>query len=485
MILMKQLIKTAAAALFGGFIALGTYVAFFEGGNQPTLIEPKAEFKLSNYATSPSMPLESIDFVEAANKSIDAVVHVKTVSTGGQSYNPLSRYFGGEPYPAKQQRASGSGVIISADGYIVTNNHVIENAETIEITTNDNQTFEASLIGRDAGTDIALLKIKAESMPSITLGNSDALQIGEWVLAVGNPFNLTSTVTAGIVSAKARNINILDYDPSSETFPLESFIQTDAAVNPGNSGGALVNGRGELIGINTAIASRTGSYSGYSFAVPVSIVKKVTADLLEFGKVQRAYIGVSISNIDPDLRTAEGLDASEGAYVRGLLEGGAAEQAGIAQGDIIISVEDFLVRSVTELQEQVGKYRPGDKIAVSILRGNQKQSLEILLRDRNGNTELKKRSEEELNMIFGAKFEVLNEQEKSALKVVNGVKITEIEEGKFRKAGIKEGFIITHIDKQPVESPEDVKRILNAKSGGVLVEGFHQNGMPDYYGFGV
>jgi len=482
---MKQLIKTASVALFGGFVALGSYIAFFENTNSPGALEPRAEFKLTNYTASPSMPLESIDFVEASNKSLDAVVHVKTVSVAQRYYNPWSRYFGGDPYSSKQQRASGSGVIISDDGFIVTNNHVIENAESIEITTNDNQTFEATLVGRDPGTDIALLKIKGEGLPSIILGDSDALQVGEWVLAVGNPFNLTSTVTAGIVSAKARNINILDYDPGSETFPLESFIQTDAAVNPGNSGGALVNGRGELIGINTAIASKTGSYSGYSFAVPVSIVKKVTADLLEFGKVQRAYIGVSISNIDPDLREVEGIEVSEGAYVRGLLEGGAAEQAGIIEGDIIISVEDFPVRSVTELQEQVGKHRPGDEIKVGILRGNDKRSLEVLLRDRYGNTELKKRSEEELDMIFGAKFEVLSDQEKSAFKVGNGVKIMDIGEGKFRRAGLKEGFIITHIDKQPVESLEDIKSILNAKSGGVLVEGFHQNGMPDYFGFGV
>lgn len=482
---MKQLIKTTAVALIGGFVAVGSYVFIFENGVQQELNEPKAEFKLTNYDASPIMPLESIDFVEAANKSLDAVVHVKTVTTAKQDYNPWSRYFGGQPYSTRPQRASGSGVIISSDGYIVTNNHVIDNAEFIEVTTNDNQTFKAKLIGKDPGTDIALLKIESQNMRAITLGDSDALQIGEWVLAVGNPFNLTSTVTAGIVSAKARNINILDYDPASETFPLESFIQTDAAVNPGNSGGALVNGRGELIGINTAIASRTGSYSGYSFAVPVSIVKKVTADLLEFGQVQRAYIGVSISNIDANLKSSEGLNVSEGAYVRGLLEGGAAEQAGIVQGDIIVSVEDFPVRNVTELQEQVGKYRPGDKINVNILRGNKSQSHRVLLRDRKGNTELKIRTEEELNTIFGAKFEVLDNEEKSALKLANGVKITDIEDGKFRRAGIKEGFIITHIDKQPVESPEDVKRILNAKSGGVLVEGFHQNGMPDYYGFGV
>ncbi|HKK39608.1 MAG TPA: trypsin-like peptidase domain-containing protein, partial [Cryomorphaceae bacterium] len=374
---MKQTIKTAVAALFGGFVALGTYVTVIDEGTLDTNIEPRTEFRLTNYTSSPSIPLESMDFVNASNKSLDAVVHVKTISAAQKYYNPWSRYFGGEPYSSKQQRASGSGVIISDDGYIVTNNHVIENAETIEITTNDNRTFEATLVGRDPGTDIALLKISADALPSIILGDSDALQVGEWVLAVGNPFNLTSTVTAGIVSAKARNINILDYDPGAETFPLESFIQTDAAVNPGNSGGALVNGRGELIGINTAIASRTGSYSGYSFAVPVSIVKKVTADLLEFGKVQRAYIGVNISNIDPKLRNEENIQVSEGAYIRGLLAGGAAEMAGLEEGDIIVSVEDFPVRSVTELQEQVGKYRPGDEIEVGILRDNEKRSLEV------------------------------------------------------------------------------------------------------------
>jgi len=482
---MKQTIKTVTVALIGGFVALGTYITFIEQDSPITDLEPKTEFRFTNNTSSPSIPLESMDFVMAANRSLDAVVHVKTISAAQKYYNPWSRYFGGDPYTSKQQRASGSGVIISDDGYIVTNNHVIENAETIEVTTNDNRTFDATLIGRDPGTDIAVLKISADALPSIILGDSDALQVGEWVLAVGNPFNLTSTVTAGIVSAKARNINILDYDPNAETFPLESFIQTDAAVNPGNSGGALVNGRGELIGINTAIASKTGSYSGYSFAVPVSIVKKVTADLLEFGKVQRAYIGVNISNIDPELRNTNNIEVSEGAYVRGLLAGGAAEIAGLEEGDIIISVEDFPVRSVTELQEQVGKYRPGDEIEVGILRSNEKRSLKVLLRDRYGNTELRKRSEEELNMVFGAKIEALSPKEKSSLKVVNGVRITDIEDGKFKNAGFKEGFVITHIDKQPVNSLEDVKRILHSKSGGVLVEGFHQNGMPDYYGFGV
>ena len=482
---MKQLLKTTVVAMFGGLVALGAYISFFEKEPTEPNTTPRAEFKLTNFTTSPSMPLESMDFVNAANMSLDAVVHVKTVSTPQKYYNPWSRYFGGDPYSSRQERGSGSGVIISGDGYIVTNNHVIDNAEVVEITTNDNRTFRAKLVGTDPGTDIALLKIEAENMPSITLGDSDALQVGEWVLAVGNPFNLTSTVTAGIVSAKARNINILDYDPNNGTFPLESFIQTDAAVNPGNSGGALVNGRGELIGINTAIASRTGSYSGYSFAVPVSIVKKVTADLLEFGKVQRAYIGVNISNIDPQIMESEGISISEGAYVRGLLEGGAAATAGIETGDIIVSVEDIPVKSVTELQEQVGKYRPGDEVSVGILRNENRRFVDVVLRDRYGNTELRKRLEDETTNFFGAQLRPLNEREKDLLNIGNGVKITDITDGKLKRAGIKKGFTITHIDKQPVNSPEEVKRILSSKDGGVLLEGVHENGVPDYYGFGV
>lgn len=482
---MKQLIKTLAIALVGGAASLGIYTTFIEN---PVVVENSSAeptFQLTNFTHSPSVPLESMDFVNAANKSVDAVVHVKTVFQAERYYNPWSRFFGGEAYQSRQQRGSGSGVIISDDGYIVTNNHVIENAASIEVVTNNNRTYKAELIGHDPATDLALLKIDENNLPSIVLGDSDALQVGEWVLAVGNPFNLTSTVTAGIVSAKARNINILDYDPNRDIFPLESFIQTDAAVNPGNSGGALVNGRGELVGINTAIASRTGSYSGYSFAIPVSIVRKVTTDLLEFGKVQRAYIGVNISNIDGVLKQERDLRVSEGAFVRGLLEGGAAADAGILEGDIIVGVEDNPIRSVTQLQEQVGKYRPGDRIKVVVLRDDEKKTFDVLLRNRAGNVELKKRMPEEVGIIFGARLKPLSSQEKMALNLDNGVKITEITDGKFKRAGMKPGFVITHINKESVDSPEDISRILHGKTGGVLVEGFHPNGTPDYFGFGV
>lgn len=482
---MKNLLKFFLVAVLGGVVSVALYSRFDRTLLNNSSADGNPQIQFTNYNSSPSVPLESLDFVNAAQKTVNAVVHVTTTFQSQKYYNPWSQIFGGEKYYSQEQKASGSGVIITNDGYIVTNNHVVANAAHIEISTNDNRVYTAELIGADPATDIALLKISESNLPAIVFGDSDNLQVGEWVLAVGNPFNLTSTVTAGIVSAKARNINILHYNPTDEVFPLESFIQTDAAVNPGNSGGALVNGRGELVGINTAIASRTGSYSGYSFAVPVSIVKKVTADLLEFGMVQRAYIGVSISNIDQTLAKDKDLKTREGAYVRGLLEEGAAADAGIKEGDVITQVQGIAVNNVTQLQEQIGKYRPGDEVKVSILRKNNIKDYTVVLRDRYGNKELKIRDVEEPSLIFGAALQALSADEKAGLKIENGVKITDLQSGKLKNAGINKGFIITQIDKQPVDSPEDVSRILNSKRGGVLVEGIHPDGKLDYYGFGM
>jgi Do/DeqQ family serine protease len=486
---MKQFTKLLFAAALGGVVAVSIFSTFNGQSNIETsdsTVTDKLDVQYTNYTSSPSIPLESIDFVEASKKSVNAVVHVKTIIQSEPVYNPWSQVFGGEKYyTPKAQHGSGSGVIISGDGYIVTNNHVIDNASEIEVTMNNNRTYSAQLIGKDPATDIALLKIDDNELPAITLGDSDHLQIGEWVLAVGNPFNLTSTVTAGIVSAKARNINILDYNPSQEVFPLESFIQTDAAVNPGNSGGALVNGRGELVGINTAIASRTGSYSGYSFAVPVSIVQKVTADLLEFGKVQRAYIGVNISNIDDELRSSEDLKISEGAYVRGLVDGGAAADAGLEVGDIIVEVDNRPIRNVTELQEQVGKFRPGNKVSVVAVREGQKKQFNVTLKDRYGTTNLIKEENNLAVEVFGARVDPLSQSDRKNLRLDNGVKINALREGVLKSAGIEPGFVITHVDKQPVESPEEFSKIMKSKQGVVLIEGKHQNGQADYYAFGL
>ncbi|MBQ9339947.1 MAG: trypsin-like peptidase domain-containing protein [Paludibacteraceae bacterium] len=305
------------------------------------------------------------DFTAAAESSVNAVVHVKTTyQSVGYSADPFFEFFFGRPQqqmPA--QMASGSGVIISEDGYIVTNNHVIDKARKIEVVLNDKREFVAELVGTDPSTDIALLKIDATGLPIISIGSSDDLKVGEWVLAVGNPFNLTSTVTAGIVSAKARNINILNAD-----MKIESFIQTDAAVNPGNSGGALVNTRGELVGINTAIASQTGSYTGYSFAVPTSIVQKVVADLRAYGTVQRAILGIIMQDITPDLQREKGLTTLQGVYVVRLIQGGAAEQSGISAGDVITQIDAAVIHSATDLQEQIARHNPGDTVTLTVLR---------------------------------------------------------------------------------------------------------------------
>lgn len=317
------------------------------------------------------------DFTEAAERSVEAVVHVKTKYYQQQQYaDPFYQFFFGRPQQSQQPSAmaSGSGVILSDDGYIVTNNHVIEGAGDIEVVLNDKRTFPATLVGRDPNTDLALLKVEATGLPTIVIGNSDDLKVGEWVLAVGNPFNLTSTVTAGIVSAKARSINILDAD-----MKIESFIQTDAAVNPGNSGGALVNTRGELVGINTAIASQTGSYAGYAFAIPTAIMQKIVGDLRQFGSVQRALLGIRMLDINQEVKDHFGLDSMEGIYVAEVVNGSAADKAGMQSGDVIVQVDGHTINSSSQLQEQIGRKNPGDQIVVLLRRGGRSVTLEVTL----------------------------------------------------------------------------------------------------------
>ena len=350
---------------------------------------------------------------------------------------------------------------------------------------NDKRKFTATLIGADPATDLALIKVESEDLPTIKLGNSDDVKIGQWVLAVGNPFNLTSTVTAGIVSAKARSINILQYDPDNKIFPIESFIQTDAAVNPGNSGGALVNATGELVGINTAIASRTGSYAGYSFAVPVNIMKKVTKDLMEFGTVQRAFIGVNIRDLNQDLANELELKEVQGVYVTRVIAGGAAEEAGVKEGDVITMIGSVSVNNVPELQEQIGKFRPGDKISVTLLRTNKEKVVSLTLKNKDGNTDIVEKSESELMSALGASFKQASSKELESLDLDHGVKITKLGAGKLRTAGIREGFIITKIDSREIETPEEIVELLKDKKGGVLIEGIYPNGMKGYYGFGI
>ena len=337
------------------------------------------------------------------------------------------------------------------------------------------------MIGKDPTTDLALLKVEESSLPFVRLGNSDKVKIGEWVLAVGNPYDLTSTVTAGIVSAKARNINLLR---SKENFAVESFIQTDAAVNPGNSGGALVNLRGELIGINTAIASPTGSYSGYSFAVPVNLVKKVMDDLLKFGEVQRGLLGINIQDVTSQLAKEKGLKDIKGVYVAGVTEKGAAKEAGIKEGDVILKVDEQKVNSTAELQEAVAKHRPGDKVNLQILRDGAEKQISAVLKNRVGTTEVVKVTDGKFTEKLGVEFVELTSAEKKKFKIESGVKVTNIKKGILQDVGVKEGFMITSINKTKVKDPNDVLEILETpRKGGVLIEGVYPNGKTDFYAF--
>ena len=431
------------------------------------------------------------DFTKAAEKSINAVVHVKTKtevkqrSMMGFDDDPFFQFFFGQPRMQQQQKtrpvmASGSGVIITEDGYIVTNNHVIADADEIEVTLNDKKTYTAKVIGSDPNTDIALLKIDAENLHTIPFGNSDDLKVGEWVLAIGNPFNLTSTVTAGIVSAKARNINILSSD-----MKIESFIQTDAAVNPGNSGGALVNLKGELVGINTAIATQTGSYSGYSFAITSNIAKKVVDDLKKYGEVQRAILGVSISDISDELAKEKKISVMEGAYVHSVSEGSAAKAAGIKEGDIITKINDKKVKSVAELQEQIARKAPGDNVSVTVLRNDSEKTFTVELKNKRGNLEVMTANTlEEL----GASFQELGKDRLTKLNISNGVLVTSVtKDGKFQQAGIKKDFVIIRINNKPISEIKDIKNALSEVSNGsnrdnaLFISGIYTTGEAGYY----
>jgi len=436
------------------------------------------------------------DFTVAAELSIHAVVHVKTKTPmkvqqfgGGFQNDPFFDYFFGRPQQnprskkdddAPMQEGVGSGVIMTNDGYIVTNNHVVEGSSEIEVTLNDKRTFKAKLIGADPNTDIALIKIDAEKLPVIAFGNSDSLKVGEWVLAVGNPFNLTSTVTAGIVSAKARNINIIN-----TKMRIESFIQTDAAVNPGNSGGALVNTRGELVGINSAIASQTGSYAGYAFAVPVSIVQKVVSDIRQYGVVQRALLGVNIQDIDSKLAKEKKLKTLEGVYVAEVNDQSAAKSAGIKKGDVINNVNGISVKTSAELQEQVGRYRPGDKITVTVVRGDSEEKLKVELKNSQGNYGVV--SSQDSKDVLGATFKDVDAKIKDKLDLDYGVEIKSLSKGKLADQGIKPGFIILKINSQAVRSAEDVQSAFDAvinngeREKALFIVGVYPGGKVTYY----
>lgn len=478
------------AAVLGGTVAVGLMNFLEEDDTGYTSFNEKQNVQFSKFLADTNFVVpQGINFVYAAEKVKAGVVFIRSSynssedkSTSQNPFDELYDYFGDRQRKGQYgpSRSSGSGVIISSDGYIATNNHVIENASTIEVTLNDNRMYEAEVIGTDPTTDLALLKINEKKLPFVEFGDSDAIYVGEWVLAVGNPFGtLTSTVTAGIVSAKARNINIL-HDQNNRQ--IEAFIQTDAAVNRGNSGGALVNLKGQLVGINTAIATPTGSYAGYSFAVPVSLVQKVMNDLLEFGTVQRALLGVTIRNLDAVLAKDEGLDLVEGVYVDGVARKSAASEAGLEPGDIIVEINGKRVSRVAELQEMVARNRPGDKIQVAFWRDGELNNVQATLQNIEGQTEfITKRIEVELE---GAIFVDPSKSVLEELKLDGGAQVVEIGPGKWSEAGLQEGFIVTSIDHEKITSAEHLKKVMEEKSGGILIEGATSDGEKVFYGYG-
>ena len=466
------------ASLISAIIAIAGFSLFFNNEPAYNSIEERQNLKYKNIRLDPGMDIpEGLNFIYAASLVTPGVVHIKTIKDGGSSryQNPFEEFFN-MPRRMPQQEAAGSGVIISDDGYIVTNYHVVEGATEIEVTLDDNRKFDAKLIGEDPTTDLALLKIDDTNLLFIKYGDSDNVQVGEWVLAVGNPFELNSTVTAGIVSAKARNINIL----RSREYGIESFIQTDAVVNPGNSGGALVNLRGELIGINTAIASPTGSYTGYSFAVPVSLVKKVMDDLLEFGAVQRALLGISIRDLDADLANELGIKETSGVYIASVNKGSSAEEAGLKDNDIIVAINESHVKNVAELQEHVARNRPGDKIRVTFIRDGKESTVTATLKNIIGEERMYSRNA--TMEIQGASINEIDNDLKKKLDIEGGVQLTDIGSGKWQDAGIKDGFIITSIDKKEIKNINDLMSALANKTGGILIGGVYPDGEEGYYG---
>ena len=434
-----------------------------------------AQFRTVNLSTD-NWP----DFTYAAENAVDAVVYVKVKATeSGQAMpNSIFDFFFGMPQGPVQPRekvGSGSGVIIREDGYIVTNNHVIEGATQIEVTLNSNQTYPATLVGTDPATDVALLKIDASDLPVIPFGDSDKLRLGEWVIAIGSPYDLRSTITAGIVSAKGRSMP--NY---TGEFKIESFIQTDAAVNPGNSGGALVDKAGNLVGINTAIISQTGSYTGYSFAVPSNIVKKIVYDLMDFGSVKRAVLGITMQPIDDKIADDLKLSSRNGVYIVEVSKSGAADKAGVQKGDVLVAIDSVKITTPSSVQEAVSRFSPGDK---AVLRDGKEKQLDVVFKgtsQENGTV-----TDDGSVAFYGSSIKEADAETLKKYGLKHGVVIVDLGPGKLMEAGATEGFIIQYVNDQAVRTPQDIIDIVKKSKRAVFVEGITPAGRTGYFGFGV
>lgn len=472
----KFLILATLAGLAGGVVG-GTAIVGVVDTPQEIFITQQAPVPISQTRTVfPPGTGDALNqtFTSAAAVSLPSVVYIECEV---QKKSADFWYFG-DLWGNQSSKSSGSGVIISEDGYVVTNHHVIEDAKIIQISGPDSKKYTAKVIGKDKNTDLALVKIEAKGLKPIRLADSDKLQIGEWVLAVGNPFSLTNTVTSGIVSAKGRNIHIVE-----GSFPIESFIQTDAAINPGNSGGALVNLNGELVGINTAIFSKTGSYTGYGFAIPSNIVQKVVADIKQFGTVQRGFIGADVRNYDPELDREERDANVSGVVLRSVYEGGPASKAGLEPGDVITRIDTRMINGQSDFDEMLAYKRPGDKVEVEYLRGKETRKCSIVLTNVEGTTEILKKSDFHSDQL-GADFGTVSKLEKDKLGIEGGVRVTNIGSGKMSQMGIPEGFIITRLNGSPIVEPEEVISVLeNAKGKKITIEGVTPKGQKSFYSF--
>lgn len=475
------------AALIGGLVALAG-ASFFSNPQSATSFNEKQNTSFVNWLADEKFTIpDGLNFVASAQQVTPAVVHVTSSITiqGSGGSDPMEEFFGfrsPRQDTPREGRGFGSGVIISEDGYIVTNNHVIDNASTVSIALEDNRRYTARVIGADPTTDLALLKIDEKDLPFVKFGNSDDAQVGEWVLAVGNPFNLNSTVTAGIISAKARNIGILRDE--NNNLQVESFIQTDAVVNRGNSGGALVNLAGELVGINTAIASQTGSFSGYSFAVPSSIVKKVMDDLLEYGTVQRGLLGVTIVDVSPEIEELIGqkIQATRGVYVRDVNEGSGGEEAGLKAGDVIIGVDGQTTYNTSRLQEMVARKRPGDQVEVKYLRNGNEMTTTATLKNFSGDTKIVTKEAPKTAEYKGVTFEDVGTTAKQRLQMDGGASIISVDNEAWIEAGVKEGFIVTRVGRTKINNAAELAEILKKFEGQeVSILGVYPNGQRSYF----
>ena len=478
---MRRFSSLFLAAILGSVCTVASY-QWIEGDNNGKV---KLEYVANVPATKIAYQVDEngkavpLDFTAAAEKVTPAVVHISSTLDGPRrnqteeapESDPFREFFGPRfQFPQGPSQASGSGVIINENGYIVTNNHVVQDADIVEVSLVDNRTYTAEVIGTDPDTDIALIKINEKGLPYLSFVDSDKARVGEWVLAVGNPFNLNSTVTAGIISAKGRSINIMNRNSGKGNTAIESFIQTDAAINPGNSGGALVDLQGGLLGINTAIASPTGSYSGYGFAVPSDIVSKIVEDLIQFGAVQRGWLGVSIGSVNRELIKQHDLTVNEGAFISGFAENSSAKEAGLKEGDVVTKIDNTTIRSSTALIESVGRHRPGDKLNVTVNRKGKEMTFPVVLKNREGSLTAIKAEDRSGFASLGMELEDIDAKVLKNLDIESGVRLKVLGSGKLaRFTDIREGFIITHINEQPVKSVKELNEMLKKKRSGELV----------------